>query len=786
MPVDLNALLNDSMIELANTNPSDSLATTQSMTKAIVAGANANTDALAQMTAVQTTAAQRADVLQQEAANASFNTAQDVLTMWNKTKETTALGIQKTNQYLQEAVALEAEATDIAAATPNLFANPIGAIAGSWKAASRRVDAQEKRSVASRMASSVNSMLQISRVQMEDALAAQGLQNNALLSKRAAELNAGLTEAKLAAENQYNTAITLDTANKELYQVKRDHIGWWQSQQGLLLQQQDAAMRKKEYDLKLKQWLADEKQRNMLEQNLQNVAYTIALTRKGAEPTQSEVIAARGMAEALLKQEPKTFGQFSMYGNSIKEHGSTLGFAQFAKTGTIGGVQALGQASGNAMYANFGRELFNQQYAANLEQMYQSRYKESGGNPQNTQAYEQWKRTISSGEKSSMEKTAIKTTQNTLADMSISEYIAYKRGNVMLPSSGINVNKLGDPSTVEAIYGYKMGSKENAALSNPSFKALLQNKQTTEGFAAGADAAEAWLRSAGIKNPYEVLARVYNAAAEGTILNSDPEYAFMRSYVSTKPKATVIMDNKPVNVADPVALERAVQLYRNPEKNIFQKAGGVLGDSIVGLTVLKAPTFTDALAGTGGTAQQGWLYSQEDKATAGAKAIAEGAKFASQVAAPTQQPKPTQQQPQASGVTESKSAPLGSEANPIIATQFDAEVNQATIAKTEVLDSGMLKLTLKDGRTVLKAPEGRALGVTLHNPFTELFGLTVEENKPTQQPTQQPTTAQPKQKGVTFTLDGKGTVVEGEAPLGTLWGSRFRNVGENDRWNNLP
>lgn len=94
-------------------------------------------------------------------------------------------------------------------------------------------------------------------------------------------------------------------ASADIATAKRGHLDWLKEQSRILIAQGDAAMRAKEFDLNKKKWLADEKQRNMLEQNLQNVAYSIALTRKGSEPTESEVIAAHVVWQKLCSSKSR-------------------------------------------------------------------------------------------------------------------------------------------------------------------------------------------------------------------------------------------------------------------------------------------------------------------------------------------------------------------------------------------------------------------------------------------------------------------------------------------------
>lgn len=577
MPVDLNALLDVSLADLANTNPADSLASTQSMTKALVAGAKATKAGTTAVANVAVDAANNADKLQQEAADAGYKTAVDVLAMWDKTQKATALSVNQTQEYLVQAATLESEAQQLEDNAPSLFSNPLGAITSSWKAAGKRADAQERRGTADRMMSSINGVLQMSRVQMEDTIAARGLQDNALIAKRAAELNKGLAAARIEAEtNLQQAAITSNTAGK-IYEVQRNHQNWLLDQSRLLIAQKDLAMRGKEFDLKLKEWNRNEADRAMLEQNLSNVAYTIALTRKGSTPTESEIIAARAQAEALFKGDPSTFGQFSMYGNEIKTVGSTLGFKGAIEKGSVGLIQSLGQVSGNAQLSNFGADLYQQQYATTVESLYEQRARAANIDPANKQAYEMWKRGLAGGEKSAIEKNAQKLAAETVRDMPVTSYMHGKTAKYALPSNGINTIGLSDPASVEHYYGYKLGTKENAALANPQFRSAVQNAQTTggsNGLVAGAAAAVDWLKKAGIKNPYKLLTKMYGNAIEGIIQTDDPEYKFLRSHIRVQPKANVQLDGASYDMADPVWLERAVLRYKNPPKSFMQSATG--------------------------------------------------------------------------------------------------------------------------------------------------------------------------------------------------------------------
>lgn len=571
MPVDLNAMLEQSMIDLANTSPADSLAVTNSLTKALATGAQAQTAANQQLGNVQIDAANRAEILQSEAANATFKATNDVLAMWNNTQQATALGIQQSKDYLMQATTLEAEAQQLEDEAPSLFKNPLAAITMKWKAASKQVEAEDKRGTAHRMLSNINSMLQISRTQMEDTIAANSLYNNALIDKRATELDDGIAQARAQAEVNYNNASIMGKASADIATAKRGHLDWLQEQSRILIAQGDAAMRAKEFDLNRKKWLADEKQRNMLEQNLQNVAYSIALTRKGSEPTESEVIAARGMAEALFKQDPATFGQFSMYGNEIKSMGATLGFASALNKGTVGLVRSLGDASGNAQLKNFGVDLYTQQYATTVEGLYQERARKANIDPTNQQEFEMWKRRLGSGEKTSIEKQAREIAENTVRDMPITSYMQGKTERYSLPSNGINTIALGDAASVQHYYGFKVGTKENAALASPELRAIIQQAQASNGvngLVAGAASAMDWMKKAGVKNPAKVLAKVYGNAIEGIIQENDPEYKFLRSNVRVKPRAKVQLDDATYDMADEIWLERAVQRFKNPPKSI--------------------------------------------------------------------------------------------------------------------------------------------------------------------------------------------------------------------------
>ena len=570
MPVDLNAMLEQSMIDLANTSPADSLAVTNSLTKALATGAQAQTAANQQLGNVQIEAANRAEVLQSEAANATFKATNDVLAMWNNTQQATALSIQQSKDYLMQATTLEAEAQQLEDEAPSLFKNPLAAITMKWKAASKQVEAEDKRGTAHRMLNNINSMLQVSRTQMEDTIAANSLYNNALIDKRATELDDGIAQARVQAEVNYNNAAIMGKASADIATAKRGHLDWLQEQSRILIAQGDAAMRAKEFDLNKKKWLADEKQRNMLEQNLQNVAYSIALTRKGSEPTESEVIAARGMAEALFKQDPATFGQFSMYGNEIKGMGATLGFASALNKGTVGLVRSLGDASGNAQLKNFGVDLYTQQYATTVEGLYQERARKANVDPTNKQAFEMWKRGLGSGEKTSIEKQAREIAESTVRDMPITSYMQGKTERYALPSNGINTIALGNAASVQEYYGFKVGTKENAALASPELRAIIQQAQASNGvngLVAGAASAMDWMKKAGVKNPAKVLAKVYGNAIEGIIQENDPEYKFLRSNVRVKPRAKVQLDDATYDMADEIWLERAVHRFKNPPKS---------------------------------------------------------------------------------------------------------------------------------------------------------------------------------------------------------------------------
>lgn len=90
-----------------------------------------------------------------------------------RTQQATALGIQQSKDYLLQATTLEVEAQQLEDEAPSLFKNPLSAITMKWKAASKQVEAEEARGTAHKMLSNINSVLQISRTQMEDTIAAK-------------------------------------------------------------------------------------------------------------------------------------------------------------------------------------------------------------------------------------------------------------------------------------------------------------------------------------------------------------------------------------------------------------------------------------------------------------------------------------------------------------------------------------------------------------------------------------------------------------------------------------
>ena len=582
MPVDLNAMLQDSMMQLANTPPADSVKTTQAMTQALVTGAAATNAATQRQADVQVDAATKAEMLQAEAADRTLKTSNDVLAMWETTRQATATSVEQTKNYLLEASALDAEAQQLGDNAPSLFSNPLGAITAKWKSASKQVEAEEKRATAHRMATSINSVLQMSRVQMEDTLAAQNMATSAHINKMATTLDDGIAQARIEAEAKVQQVATLNQANKDIYSVQRNHQSWWQEQQSLLLRQQDADMRAKEFALNKDKWDSDKKQRELFERNLNNVAYTIALTRNGnKEPTPTQIIAARAMAEGLAEKDPATFGQFSMYGNELKELGSTLGFASAMRKGSVGLLQSLGTISGNAQFANIGNSLTTNAYARVLEDKYQARAREAGIDPTNKQAYETFKRGLGSGEKTAMEKDAQKIAQTMVTDMPISSYLSDINAQYGLTNTGIKTVALGNPQSVQEYYGYAVGSKENAALANPQFRAIIDNVQANGGqnaTVAGASAAYDFLKQAGVKNPYKVVAKIMRLAQEGTATSDNAEYKFLRQFVPLQGKAVLKLDDNSYDMADPVWAERAILRYKNPKPTVLGRAQNALTD----------------------------------------------------------------------------------------------------------------------------------------------------------------------------------------------------------------
>ena len=582
MPVDLNAMLQDSMMQLANTPPADSVKTTQAMTQALVTGAAAANAATQRQADVQVDAATKAEMLQAEAADRTLKTSNDVLAMWETTRQATAASVEQTKNYLLEASALDAEAQQLGDNAPSLFSNPLGAITAKWKSASKQVEAEEKRATAHRMATSINSVLQMSRVQMEDTLAAQNMATSAHISKMATTLDDGIAQARIAAEANLQQVNTLNQTNKDIYAVQRNHQSWWQEQQSLLLRQQDADMRAKEFALNKDKWDSDKKQRELFERNLNNVAYTIALTRNGnKEPTPTQIIAARAMAEGLAEKDPATFGQFSMYGNELKELGSTLGFASAIRKGSVGLLQSLGTISGNAQFANIGNSLTTNAYARVLEDKYQARAREAGIDPTNKQAYETFKRGLGSGEKTAMEKDAQKIAQTMVTDMPISSYLSDINAQYGLTNTGIKTVALGNPQSVQEYYGYAVGSKENAALANPQFRAIVDNAQANGGqnaTVAGAAAAYDFLKQAGVKNPYKIVAKIMRLAQEGTATSDNAEYKFLRQFVPLQGKAVLKLDDNSYDMADPVWAERAILRYKNPKPTVLGRAQNAVSD----------------------------------------------------------------------------------------------------------------------------------------------------------------------------------------------------------------
>lgn len=573
-------LLMQSAGQVANASPKDIMSVANATTDATMKVAKAQSGQIESEKDVAIDSAQRAELLQFEMASERTKVTNDVVAMYEELRNKTALGSQSAQANLQEASALDIEAQRLEDAKPSVFKNPLGAIVATFKVSGMREDAQEKRDTAHRVAQDVSNLVQLGRVKLEDTIAANNLALNAKLAQRSAELDKGLAVQRIENQATARHIANADAATQTIAAQKKDAIGWLAQQQQLYISQQDLAMRKKEHALNMAKWNRDEADRAKLDANVADVAYSLAKAAKvragnSAAPTEDEVLEWHTAARGLANNDFAMFGRLASQGGLLKRHGTVLGTKEIFERGDVGGIRALGTLTGNAMLKSIGEDLFATEYTKQYDALAMQQFKalENVDATANPTLYQQWLSGLKAPQLNDLKQKATEIARNTVDSMPVSAYQKNRVARIQLTDKGINTTAFGNPQLVQQYYGFAVGSPENTALASKDFLNAVTSAQataSTDATVTGAATAIDWLKQAGIKNPYKVMAKVYAAAHKGELLKSDPQYTMIRQAGLDAPVvANVKLDDAMYDMADPNWLERAVLRYRNPPKTVL-------------------------------------------------------------------------------------------------------------------------------------------------------------------------------------------------------------------------
>lgn len=586
--MDFGQLMADAVAKQATTNPADAVAGSLAMQKSVVASLGYQNQAADNLTNVQVQAADKADTLRTEAAALTSKNAVDVVSMWQQTATATQAGVEAAKNHLAQAVAKTQQAAELDASRPSVFTNPLAAITSAYKSSELEAQARSHEKTASTLATDVNSLLQMSRVQIADTIAANGLLTSAKLAERSAELSKGIAQAQIVADADVARAGRFDAASKELWEVQKNSVTWLQNRQQLAMQKAGNDLQARKLALEEATLALDTKDRQMLEANVDNVATAIATSRaKGKAITEADKITARSAASALLKADPLAFSQVSQMGHLFKTSGTLeQGWAASMKDATIGALQIFGAYAGNPDMQNFGSELLNVQYAKNLDSLYKQQYAEYKAS-NGTKSYDMWiKDGISKSAQKQLETLALDTARTNVASMRVGDYAATKTGQRQFSSAGINLTNLGEANLVKQTYGYAIGSKENAVLSSPQLKAAMQQAQqaggSKDGTVRGMEVLVDFLSKGGVADPYKVAAKVYAGQQAGAMLQEDKEYRLVTHGGYQAPvKAIMVQNGEQFDIANSEGVKRAILRYKNPPVAFTEKVSNTLGDAMM-------------------------------------------------------------------------------------------------------------------------------------------------------------------------------------------------------------
>lgn len=521
--IDVAALARDAVTKQASTNPADFVASGKAMQEAIIANTGNKTAAQNAVADANISAADKADILAQETANINKKNTVDVLGLFSTLNTNTQLGIDSATAHLQESVKLREEASQLELTRPNIFTNPIAAITSAWKS----TDMQEKANIHEETARSqivdVNSMLNLGRTRIQDTIAANGLRSQALLEEKAAQLSAGVKQQQIRAESQVNTAAILADASGQLYDVSRTVSNSSQNAEQLNLQRSGQAIQNRRLNNEL---MIQERE----QQKLNDVAMALWRTSNGnLNPTAQDMRAYTSSAEILKKNDPVAYSQLGIAGSIYSKHNDArYANAEINKNAPISTINVIGSLTGDTTKQNFGLEYKQQRAQEIADSVFQQKYVASGS----ITPFDEWYKKFPDSERKTVLKAAADQANIEMASTTASDYIRYKSGKVPLPNQGLKLVAMETPQSIEQIYKYKVGSKENAFLNSPQVRLALQNADALGGSEQGSFTLSITMynlaKKAGIKKPEEVVAKFLRAAKSGELTNNDPEFVFAR------------------------------------------------------------------------------------------------------------------------------------------------------------------------------------------------------------------------------------------------------------------
>lgn len=572
--LDVNAMAQQVFLAQANTNPQDSVAQAKRMQQAIVAHTANVSNAVGNVAQAEATAADNADMLRTEAAALGNQSAVNVLSIYEQVRTQTAGGMAQARAKYAEAIEERTKSDTLAAEAPSLFKNPLAAITMRWQSAQSDVRAKEAMRSAQETTVNVNSLISMGRTEMQNELNANTLNNTAILQTRAAELSEGIRTQNINAEAQLKQAELLAQGSEKLYKVSTDAVSVYLQTWQLTSADKDRVLRQKAYNLELDKLRRDVDKAKKLDASLWRIqtALAFAANPKG-NPSQADIAAQYSQANNLISNAPEVAGRLEVVGNSYQKYSDrALAEKDWMAKSSIATVQTMGHYADNTRLKGFGAEMVNAQVSAELDRELKRRYTElTKQDPAaNPTAYARWTTDLGAGEKKAIEQVATQNAQNAVGSMSTEAYLQAKAAKRPLSNTGISLDALKDPNKIQRLYGYKVGSTENAALNNPTFRTIFETAQVTgkdNATAHGAAAALEWLTQAGVKNPQLVLTQLYKAAHKGAIRDNDSEYDMAaQAGVDITPQAWLRYDGGRYNMADPVDVHRLALRKKNPPK----------------------------------------------------------------------------------------------------------------------------------------------------------------------------------------------------------------------------